>query len=64
MGNMWRELAIAVCLILVLEGIVPFLYPARWRRLVAGLAEIDDRSLRLAGLASMIAGTVLLYMIN
>lgn len=61
---MWHELAIAFCLMLVLEGIIPFLYPARWRSLVAALATIDDRSLRLAGLASMIAGTVLLYLIN
>lgn len=49
---------------LVLEGIVPFLYPARWRRLVAALAEIDDGKLRLAGLASMLTGLVLLYLIN
>lgn len=59
-----HELAIAFCLMLVLEGIIPFLYPARWRSLVAALADIDDRSLRWAGLASMIAGTVLLYLIN
>lgn len=61
---MWQELGIAFCLVLVLEGILPFLCPARWRRLVAVLAEIDDRSLRRAGLASMLAGTVLLYLIN
>lgn len=61
---MWRELGVAFCLVLVLEGILPFLYPARWRRLVATLAEIDDRTLRRAGLASMITGTALLYLIN
>lgn len=61
---MWRELGTAFCLMLVLEGIIPFLYPARWRRLVASLAEIDDRKLRLAGLTSMVAGTLLLYLIN
>lgn len=61
---LWRELAIAFCLMLVLEGIIPFLYPARWRSMVTALADIEDRSLRLAGLASMIAGTFLLYLIN
>ena len=61
---MWREFGIAVCLMLVLEGVIPFLYPARWRRLVASLAEIDDRKLRLAGLASMVMGTLLLYLVN
>jgi uncharacterized protein YjeT (DUF2065 family) len=61
---MWHELAKAFCLMLVLEGVIPFLYPARWRSLVARLADIDDRALRLAGFGSMLAGTVLLYLIN
>lgn len=58
---MWQELTIAFCLMLILEGIIPFLYPARWRRLVATLATVDDRSLRLMGLGSMLAGLGLLY---
>jgi len=61
---MLRELAIAFCLMLILEGIIPFLYPARWRSLVAMLATVDDRSLRIAGFASMMAGTFLLYLVN
>jgi uncharacterized protein YjeT (DUF2065 family) len=61
---MWQELATAFCLMLVLEGIIPFLYPSRWRRLVASLADIDDRTLRLVGLGSMVAGTGLLYLIK
>jgi uncharacterized protein YjeT (DUF2065 family) len=61
---MWHEFGIALCLLLVLEGILPFLYPAGWRRLMASLAGVDDHGLRLAGLASMVTGTVLLYLIN
>lgn len=61
---MWHELAIAFCLVLVLEGIIPFLYPARWRKLAVSLAEVNDRTLRLVGLGSMVAGTFLLYLIN
>lgn len=61
---MWQTLATAFCLMLVLEGIIPFLYPARWRRLVESLADIDDKTLRLVGLGSMLAGTGLLYLIN
>ena len=60
----WRELAIAFCLMLVLEGVLPFLYPQRWRKLVAQLAVIDDRTLRWIGLASMLAGTGALYLIH
>lgn len=62
--NFGQQLLIAFSLMLVLEGIVPFLYPQRWRQLVQRLAEIDDRQLRIAGLASMLAGIVLLYLTN
>ena len=61
---MWRDIGVAVSLILVLEGILPFLLPGRWRGMVAWLAEVDDATLRLMGLISMIAGTVLLYLVN
>ena len=54
----------ALCLVLVIEGIVPFLYPKRWREMVARLADVDDRSMRMAGLTSMLLGTGLLYLIN
>lgn len=59
-----QQFLIAFSLMLVLEGIVPFLYPGRWRQLVTRLAEVDDRQLRLAGMASMFAGLVLLYLVN
>ena len=61
---MWRDLGVAMCLVLVIEGIVPFLYPRRWRHIALSLAEVDDRTMRLAGLSSMVAGTVLLYLVR
>ncbi len=60
----WHELGIALCLVLVIEGIIPFLYPARWKEMVAMLAEIDDMTMRIIGLSSMVIGTGLLYLIN
>ncbi|HIE89419.1 MAG: DUF2065 domain-containing protein [bacterium] len=61
---MWHDVGIALCLVLVIEGILPFLYPRRWREMVMMLSEIDDRTMRIAGLASMLLGTGLLYLIN
>ncbi len=61
---MWYDLGVAVCLVLVIEGVIPFLYPRRWKELVAVLATIDDRSMRLMGFGSMLVGTTLLYLIN
>lgn len=62
--DFWHQLLVAFCLMLVLEGIVPFLYPRRWRVLVAQLAETDDRTLRIMGLVTMVLGTALLYLVN
>ncbi|WP_299734283.1 DUF2065 domain-containing protein [uncultured Endozoicomonas sp.] len=59
-----QQLLIALSLMLVIEGIVPFLYPQRWRQLVSKLAEIDDKQLRVGGLISMLVGVGLLYLIN
>ena len=61
---MWQELGIAFCLMLVLEGILPFLYPRRWRCAIAQLVQLPDRQLRLMGLASMLLGTALLYLLH
>ncbi len=61
---MWQELATAFCLLLVIEGIIPFLYPRRWREMVMLLAEVDDRTMRMVGLGSMLLGTALLYVVH
>jgi len=61
---MWDVWLKAFCLVLVLEGIVPFLYPQRWRSLVARIAMVPDKHIRFTGLASMLAGVVLLYMLT
>ena len=62
--TVWHEIGVALCLVLVIEGIIPFLYPRRWKEMVSMLAEIDDRTMRLAGFSSMVMGTGILYLIN
>ena len=61
---MWHELAVAFCLMLVIEGIMPFISPGRWRKMLLVLDQIDDNTMRMIGLGSMLAGTVLLLIIN
>ena len=61
---MWQEFAIAMCLVLVIEGVLPFVAPSVWRGMIATAARMDDRNLRVAGLCSMLAGTALLYLVN
>ena len=61
---MWQELLTALALMLVLEGLMPFLKPELLRRMVEMLAQMDDRSIRMAGLGSMLTGVVLLYVVR
>ena len=54
----------AVGLMLVLEGIMPFLSPRSFRRTLAAVVQADDRVMRIVGLFSMLAGVALLYFIR
>lgn len=61
---MWHDLLVALALLLVVEGVIPFLAPDTMRRMLIEVARQDSRSLRIAGLASMLGGVGLLYVIN
>ena len=61
---MWRDLGAALALVLVLEGIWPFLNPGAVRRTLTMIAQTSDATLRLTGAASMLLGVVILYLIN
>jgi len=52
----------AFALMLVIEGLLPFLVPAMWREAFRRLTEMSDGQIRFVGLSSMIAGLLLLYL--
>jgi uncharacterized protein YjeT (DUF2065 family) len=60
----WIDLLRALALVLVLEGILPFLLPARWRETMLRIASLNDRLLRLIGITSMTLGLVLLQLVR
>lgn len=57
-------LLVAVALMLIIEGLLPFLLPAVWRDAFRRLTEMSDGQIRFIGLSSMIAGLLLLYLAN
>jgi uncharacterized protein len=61
---MWDTLLIAFALMLVIEGLLPFLMPGVWRETFRKLTEIGDGQIRFIGLTSMLAGLLLLYLVN
>ena len=61
---MWNELLVAVALVLVIEGVIPFLAPEKFRRALAQLVQMPDQVLRVVGLASMTLGIIVFYIIR
>jgi uncharacterized protein len=50
----------AVALMLVIEGLLPFLSPGTWRQMFERATRLSDGQIRFVGLASLLAGLVLL----
>ncbi|MDH2916777.1 MAG: DUF2065 domain-containing protein [Gallionella sp.] len=61
MGDYWL---VAFGLMLVLEGIMPFLFPAEWRETLRKVAQFQDGQVRFLGLTLMLSGLLLIYWIK
>jgi len=61
---MGGTLLTALALMLVIEGLLPFLLPAVWRDTFRRLIEMTDGQLRFVGLSSIVAGLLLLYLVR
>jgi uncharacterized protein YjeT (DUF2065 family) len=61
---MGHNLAAALALVLVIEGILPFASPGAVRKALLTMNQLSDGQLRGVGLASMLIGLLLLFFIN
>ncbi|TAJ94629.1 MAG: DUF2065 domain-containing protein [Gammaproteobacteria bacterium] len=61
---MWTDLFSALALVLVLEGILPFVAPESLKRMYLAAAQMNDSTLRIMGLICMIFGVLMLYFIR
>ncbi len=61
---MGESLWVALALLLILEGLLPFLAPRVWRDAFSRLTELTDGQLRFIGLLSIGFGVVSLYVIQ
>ena len=62
--DFWQVLPVAVALVFIIEGMLPFISPNRWRNMLAMAEQMDDRVIRNVGLGSMLFGLVLLYLVH
>ncbi len=59
----WQDLLTAFALLLILEGLLPFASPSSIKKVYKTMMETPESTLRKIGLASIVAGLVLLYII-
>ena len=52
----------ALALMLVMEGVLPFIAPAAWREAFIRMTQFNDGQLRFMGLTSMLAGLLILWL--
>ncbi len=61
---MTSNVLLAFALMLVLEGIMPFIAPAAWRETFRRLVQFSDGQIRFVGLTSMLIGLVLMMLFS
>lgn len=61
---MWEDLLRAFALVMVLEGLFPFLLPEKWREMVMSVASVPPNKLRLFGGVLIGSGLILLNLLR
>lgn len=56
----WHDLFNAIALVLIIEGLLPFISPESLKKVYQSVMQTPESSLRMIGLASIVAGLVLL----
>ncbi|MEY2953985.1 MAG: hypothetical protein RLZZ401_2072 [Pseudomonadota bacterium] len=57
------SLWLALALVLVIEGLLPFVSPAGWRRVFTQLLQLHDGQIRFFGFLSIVLGLVLIWIL-
>jgi len=55
---------LGLAMMLVLEGMIPFVSPGLWRETFSKLVTLTDGQLRFVGITAMLSGLLLLYWIK
>ncbi len=60
----WTEILTALALVLVIEGLLPFASPGRYRQMVAQIVGMSDNNIRAVGLVVIVIGLALLFVVR
>jgi len=60
----WSDFWAALALVMVLEGLIPFVSPRGYKNMVTQMAAMSEQTLRNVGLVLVIMGIVFLYLVR
>ena len=61
---MANELLTALALVLIIEGLLPFLSPKFWQKTMYDLSQVNPNTIRVGGVISMLVGAILLNVLR
>jgi len=61
---MSEYLLVGLALVLVIEGLLPFISPKGYRKAALDLARMPDNQIRLVGFSLMLLGVIVLYLVH
>jgi uncharacterized protein YjeT (DUF2065 family) len=60
----WTELFSALALVMIIEGIIPFISPQGYKKSMQQMLAMPESKLRVVGLSLMLVGAILLFFIR
>jgi uncharacterized protein len=61
---MLQDLLTAIALLLIIEGLMPGIAPGAWQKYLQDISRLNPRTIRIAGVASMLGGALLLQFLH
>jgi uncharacterized protein len=60
----WNDFFAALSLVLVIEGLLPFMNPRSYKNTMMQMASFPEKTIRAIGFGSMVAGVIFLYLVR
>ena len=61
---MWQEILTVVSILFIIEGLIPFISPSKYKNFVSSMSKLNTNNLRILGFISMIFGVLLLVLVT
>ena len=60
----WQEILTVVSILFIIEGLIPFISPSKYKNFVSSMSKLNTNNLRIIGFISMIFGVLLLVLVT